>query len=67
MPTIYVGNDLSKTFPFADFNPPKLGICSNFQKKHSNGENNFVGAMEFLSNAHDIREINFGDLPQIWK
>ena len=61
------GNNLSKTCPFADFNPPKLDIGTNLQKKHCSGMQNFVVAMELLNNSHDIRQMVFGDLPQIRK
>ena len=53
--------------PFADFNRPKLDICTNLQKKHCIGEQIFLAGMELLSNAHHIRLMDFGELPQIWK
>ena len=77
MPTIYgrwiLGNCLrfvnylSKMCSFADFNRPKLDICSNLQKKHCIGEQIFLAGMELLSNAHHILEMDFGKLPQICK
>ena len=48
MPAIYAlwslgichifGNNPFKMFPFADFNRPKLDVCTNLQKKHCIGE-----------------------------
>ena len=77
MPSIYArwslrnffrfGNNLSKMCPFADFNRLKLDLCTNLQKKHCIGEQIFLVGMEFLNNAHHIRKMEFGDLPQIWK
>ena len=78
MPTIYArwsfGSFLSdleiiykKRFPFADFNRPKLDVCTNLQKKHCIGEQIFLVVMELLHNAHHIRKMDLGDLPQIWK
>ena len=77
MPTIYArwiweislifGNNLSKMCPFADFNRPKLDVCTNLQKKHCIGEQIFLVVMELLHNAHHIRKMDLGDLPQIWK
>ena len=77
MPIIYVrwtlgiclrfGHNLSKMCPFTDFNRPKLDICNNLQQKHCIGEQIFLVVMELVSNAHHIREMDFGDLPQIWK
>ena len=77
MPAIYAlwslgichifGNNLFKMFPFADFNRPKLDVCTNLQKKHCIGEQIFLVVMELLHNAHHIREMDLGDLPQIWK
>ena len=49
--------------PFADFNRPKLDLCTNLQQKHCTGEQIFL----LLNNAHHIREMDFGDLPQIGK
>ena len=37
--------------PFADFNRPKLDICTNLQQKHCIVEQIFVMVMELLSNA----------------
>ena len=52
MPTIYArwilrnflgfGNNLSKMCPFADFNRPKLDLCTNLQQKHCIGEQIFL-------------------------
>ena len=77
MPNIYArwfvgiclrfGNNLSKRCSFADFNRPKLDFCTNLQKKHCIGEKSFLVVMEFLNNAHHMREMDFRDLPQIWK
>ena len=77
MPTIYAkwiweiclrfGNNLSKMCPFADFNRPKLDVCTNLQKKHCIVEQIFLVLMELLHNARHIRVMEFGDLPQIWK
>ena len=53
--------------PFADFNRPTLDFSTNLQKKHSIGEQIILVGMEFLNNAHHIRQMEFADLPQIWK
>ena len=53
--------------PLADFNRPKLDICTNLQKKHCSGEQTFLVGMELLNNTHHIRQIDFWDLPKIWK
>ena len=53
--------------PFADFNRPKLDLCTNSQQKHCIGEQIFLVVMELRNNAHHIREMDFGDLPPIWK
>ena len=53
--------------PFADFNRQKLDLCTNLQKKHCGGEQIFLVGFEFLNNAHQIREMDFMYLPQIWK
>ena len=52
---------------FAEFNRPKLNLCTNLQKKHSIGEQICLVRMEHQNNAHHIRKMDFGDLPQIWK
>ena len=75
MPTIYArwiweiclrfGNNLSKMCPFADFNRPKLDVCTNLQKKHCIVEQIFLVLMELLHNAHHIREMDLGDLPDL--
>ena len=77
MPTIYArwilgicprfGNNLSKLCPFADFNRPKLELCINLQQNPCIGEQIFLVVMELLNNAHHICEMDFGDLPPIWK
>ena len=77
MPTIYAswsleiclrfGNNLSKMCQFAEFNRPKLDLCTDLKQKHCVGEQTFLVIMELLNNAHHIREMDFGDLPQIWK
>ena len=53
--------------PFADFTRPILDLCTNLQKKHSNGEQHYSVVMELLNNAHNISEMEFEDWPQIWK
>ena len=53
--------------PFPDFNRPKLDIFTNLQKKHCIGEQIFLLVMELLNNAYHIREMEFRDLPMIWK
>ena len=70
MPTIYArwiwgicfrfGNNLSKMCPFADFNRPKLDLCTNLQQKHWIGEQIFLVVMELLNDAHHIREMDLG-------
>ena len=77
MPTIYArwslgichsfGNNLFKTFPFADFNRPNLGICTNLQKKHCIGEEIFLVVVELRHDAHHIRKMDLRDLHEIWK
>ena len=77
MPTIYMisilwiclrfRNNLSKRRSFADFNRPKLDICTYSQQKHCIGEHILLVVMELLNNAHHIREMDFVDFPQIWK
>ena len=77
MPTIYerwilgiclrFGNNLSKMCPFVDFNRPKLDNCTNLLIKYCIGEAIFLVGMGLLNNAHHIRKMDFGDLPQIWK
>ena len=52
---------------FAEVNRPKLDNCTNLQKKHCSREQIFLVGMEFLSNAQQIREMDFTYLPQIWK
>ena len=61
------GNNLSKMCPFADFNRPKLDVCTNLQKKHCIVEQIFLVLMELLHNARHIRVMEVGDLPHIWK
>ena len=77
MPAIYTrriweichrfGNNLSKMCTFADFNRPKLDIFTNLQQKHCIAEQIFLVVMKLLNNSHHISEMEFGDLPQIWK
>ena len=77
MPTTYarwilgnslrLGNNLPKMCSFAEFNRPKLDICTNLQNKQCIGEQLFLAGMELLRNAHHIRQMDFGELPQIWK
>ena len=77
MPTIYArwilgiclrfGNNLSKMCSFAEFNRSKLDICTNLQKKHCIGEQILFGVLELLNSAHHIGEMDFRDLPEIWK
>ena len=42
-----------------------LDLCklSNLQKEHNSGEPNIEVVTELLSNAHNIGETDFGDLP----
>ena len=61
------GNNLSKMCSFAEFNGPKLDISTNLQKKHCSGGQILLLVMELLSNAHRIREMDFGDYTQIWR
>ena len=61
------GNNLSKMCSFAEFNRPKLDICTNLQKKHCIGEQIFLVGMEFLNNVRHIRQMEFAELTQIWK
>ena len=77
MPTIYArwilgicirfANNLSKRCPFADFYRTKLDICTNLQKKLCIVVQTFLLVMQLLNNAHHIREMDFRDLPLIWK
>ena len=77
MPTIFarsilgiclrLGNNLSKMSSFAEFNRSKLDICTNLQKKHCIGEQILLMVLEILNIAHHIRQMDFRDLPQIWK
>ena len=77
MPSIYARWMLRIGLRFAN-NPSKcahLRILSGqhwtfpqiYMKNHSIGEQIFLEGMEFLNNAHHIREMKFGDLPQIGK
>ena len=52
---------------FAEFNRSKLDICTNLQKKHCIGEQILIVELELLNSAYHIREMDFRDLPQIWK
>ena len=56
-----------KMCPFADFNRPKLDLCTDLQQKRCIGEHISLVVMELLNNADHIRQMDFGDLPQIWK
>ena len=77
MPSIYArwilgiclrfGNKLSEMCSFAEFNRSKLDICTNLQKKHCIGEQIFLARMALLSNVRHMREMDFGELPQICK
>ena len=77
MPTIHArwilgnclrfGNNPSKMCSFAEFYRTKLDVCTNLQKKHCIGEEIFFVVKELLNNAHHIRKMDLGDLPQIWK
>ena len=77
MPTLYArwiweicprfGNNLSKMCSFADFNRPKLDACTNLQKKHCIGEHTFLVVAELRHDAHHRREMDMGDLPEIFK
>ena len=60
-------NNLSKMCPYANFNMPKLDVSTNLQKKHCIGEQTFLVVVELRHNAHHIREMDLGDLPEIWK
>ena len=52
---------------FAEYNLSKVDICPNLQKKHCSGEQIFLVGMELLNNTHHMRQMDFGDLPQICK
>ena len=77
MPTTYArwilgiclkfGDNLSKMCSFAEFNRPKLDICTNLQKKHRIGKKIFLLLMDLLNNAHHILQMEFRDMPEIWK
>ena len=60
-------NNLSKMCSFAEYNRPKLDICTNLQKKHCIRGQIFLLGMELLNNAHHIRKMDLGNFPQIWK
>ena len=61
------GNNLTKMCRIADFNRSKLDIFNNLQQKHCIGEQICLVEMELLTNGHHISEMEFEDLPQIWK
>ena len=61
------GNNLSKMCSFAEFKLSKLPICANLQKKDCIVEQILFGVLELQNSAHHIREMDFRDLPQIWK
>ena len=44
-----------------------MDVSANLQKNHCIGEQIFLVVMDLLHNAHHIREMDLGDLPQIWK
>ena len=77
MPTIYYkwilgichrfGNNLDKMCSSAEFNRPKVDICTNLQKKQCIGEQILFGVLELLNSAHHIREMDFRDMPEIWE
>ena len=77
MPTIYArwilgiflrfGNKPSEMCSFPEFIRSKLDICTNLQKKHCIGEQIFLLVLELLDNFHHIRNVDFRDLPHIWK
>ena len=77
MPTIYArwiwgnslrfGNNLSKMCSFVELNQSKLDICTNLQKKHCIGEQILLMVLELLNITHHICQMDFRDLPQIWK
>ena len=52
---------------FAENNLEKVDICTNLQKKDRIGKQIFLAAMELLNNAPHIRQMDFRDLPEIWK
>ena len=51
--------------PFAEYKLSKVDICANLQKKHCSEVQIFLMGMELLYNTHHIRQMDFGDLPQI--
>ena len=51
----------------AEFEPTKFYICTNLQKSTLLESKYFLVGMELLGNAQNIREMDFRDLPQIWK
>ena len=61
------GNNLSKMCSFAEFNRPKLDICTNLQREHCIGEQIFLARMALLSNVRHMHEMDFVELPQICK
>ena len=77
MPTIYARwilgiclrfvINLSKMCSFAEYKLSEVDICANLQKKHCSGEQIFLVGMELLNNTHHIHQMDFGDLPKIWK
>ena len=50
---------------FADVNRPKLDVRTNLQEKHCIGEEIFLVVVELRHDAHHIREMDLGDLPEI--
>ena len=68
MPTIDDRGILGRG-PFSDFKcaHKHWTLAPIYRKSTVSGVQNFVVAMELLNNAHDIRQMVFGDLPQIRK
>ena len=52
---------------FAEYNLAKVDICTNLQKNHRIGKQNFLVVMELFINAHHIRKMDVRYLPQIGK
>ena len=46
---------------------PKVDRLHKFPGKTLHGRANLLVVVELLNNAHHIRQMEFGDLPQIWK
>ena len=56
----------SQMCSFAEFTDQNWTFAQ-FTEKHCIGEQTFLLVMELLNNAHHIREMDFRDLPEIWK